>query len=226
MLLLLLSLIFFSVNQLLYFRKYGNINFKKNPNTLQSNGSLCKSLSTLLIISICKFLINDQNYNSYFSNNPNKIAWFSHQLPKRICQTTPSAVGLIRCQHECNCNKGTVANICCELQFSYSLPPPFFSVCVSFCPLHLGSQHALARAAAQSLCHCRWARANWLIWAGMGFERCCMWSGSQSERWCWLLVCDWMQTPQGGVVEFVMMGLSVLVCGSKLLHDRAFCSAK
>ena len=74
---------------------------------------------------------------------------------QNVCGTTaPSAAGLIKRQEECNCNKGTVANICCEHQFPYSLVPPFFSLSLSdsrlsFCPLHLCTQHALAWAAAR-----------------------------------------------------------------------------
>lgn len=59
-------------------------------------------------------------------------------------------VGLIKCQEECNRNKGTMANICCEHQFPYSvIPPPFsnslLSLSPSVCSICVPSMHWLGQ---------------------------------------------------------------------------------
>ena len=97
---------------------------------------------------------------------------------QNVCDTTvPSVVGLIKCQEECNCNKGTVANICCEHQFPYSLIPPFsFTLPLSLCLLLSAPSvypACIGLGSSASRCHCRLARANWLIRAGIGREHRC-----------------------------------------------------
>lgn len=82
-----------------------------------------------------------------------------------VCDTTvPSVVGLIKGQEECNCSKGTVANICCEHQFPYSLIPPFsFTLPLSLCLLlSVPSVYpaCIGLGSSASCCHCRLAGAN------------------------------------------------------------------
>lgn len=129
------------------------INYKKCLiNTLFC--TLCVSV----ICMIPQLVVSMLNFNEWISFRFHTLislftVLFSLDISfQNVCgATTPSVVVLIKCQKECNCNQGTVANICCEHQFPYSLISPFLSLslCLSFCPLHLCTQHALAWATAQ-----------------------------------------------------------------------------